>query len=265
MKTSTLRFGLPSGITFTHFSILLILPLMFSSCMDEFQASVDLSKRRYKDKEFKDPDANKLDAAANLGMMTILYLNTGDAEGNRSSASKEETDLLWASTDAFTFSQESSPSQHLHKKPLPQFLEGMYLYTGIQYIGRRSKEGLVKSALHYLEVPLYAMVERDLGKGQIFGGLGPYIGFGIGGKTKIKFAGTTTKSDSFGEDGFRRFDAGLNWTIGYRLENELALRLGYDIGLLNIAREEDLYKEWNRTISINVSYPIEKIKEKVGI
>lgn len=36
---------------------------------------------------------------------------------------------------------------------------------------------------------------------------GPYLAYGVGGKTKID--GVSEKADTFGDDGLKRFDAGL--------------------------------------------------------
>lgn len=273
MKASSLCFALPSCITFTRWGMLLLLPLLFTSCFKEFQASIDASKQRYKDKDaLIDPEANKLGPAVNLALMTTFFLETGDPEGPGSSLNNDVNDnTLWAANDlsSLSLSQSGNGIQALkYKKPAPAFIENIYILTGVEYIGRRSHEGVVKLGLHYLEIPVYAMYQRDLGDGQIFGGVGPYLALGLWGRKQLDFVGgMTTNLAAFDKDegGYKRIDAGLNWTIGYRLASELSLRLGYDIGLVNIAHPDDQYKERNRTISINVAYPIEKIKEKIGI
>jgi hypothetical protein len=263
------HFSIPIGIL----TILSFTTLLLPSCQKRaFQASIDASSRKYKDKEFNESDGTKVDPATNIGMMAVLKILGGDVTGGTHSFQDEnDTELIWASNGDATVVQTAMPSHNdpataSKKKELPPFLNDMYIYTGIQYIGRRSREGVVKVGLHYLEVPVYLMYERDLGEGQLFGGLGPYLALGLWGRKQLDFGGITNLA-AFKEEegGYQRFDAGLNWTIGYRLKSELSLRLGYDIGLVNIAHPDDAFKEWNRTWSLNVAYPIEKIKEKIGI
>jgi hypothetical protein len=245
--------------------------LCMGSCTKAmFQASIDGGNLRYKDKVVDEYDATKYMAATNLGMMAMMKVFGGDVTGG-TSFNYEPDASLWASdTDPETLILQGTQADRdellpPQKKPMPAFTENMYIYTGIQYIGRGSKEGLSRTRLHYLDIPVILMYESDMGTGQVFGGLGPYFAYGIGGKQRIDFGGSVVKSDAFGEDAHKRFDAGLCLTAGYRLPNELSIRIGYDIGMVNIARESSEFKEWVRTISLNVAYPIEKIKEELGI
>ncbi|WP_455663772.1 porin family protein [Phocaeicola sp.] len=91
----------------------------------------------------------------------------------------------------------------------------------------------------YFELPLMAAVH--LGTANNFDvvlNAGPYLAYGIGGKTKAKYSGIELSYDTFGTtsvdgetiEGFRRFDAGLGlgvafdftrWVIG--LDTQLGL------------------------------------------
>ena len=42
---------------------------------------------------------------------------------------------------------------------------------------------------------------------------GPYLAYGVGGKTKID--GVSEKADTFGDDGLKRFDAGLGLGVAF--------------------------------------------------
>ena len=75
---------------------------------------------------------------------------------------------------------------------------------------------------------------HDLGKDRkVFGGLGPYFAYGIGGKIK----GNGFSEKAFDEDfGFKRFDVGLTFTGGYNFDNQWSVGLAYDLGLANIEK-----------------------------
>ncbi len=99
--------------------------------------------------------------------------------------------------------------------------------------------------------------------GDIFGGLGPYFAYGIGGKTKINFSGRTTEMQSFDKtSGYKPFDAGLSLTAGYKIYNSFSFRFAYEFGFVNIERNAFGDKTKNSGFSLNVSYPLNKIFRK---
>lgn len=118
----------------------------------------------------------------------------------------------------------------------------------------------------YLEVPI-ALTYRNKG---FFAGLGPYIGFGIGGKTKSKaeYMGqeeTDSAAIEFGNDpdnSFAPLDYGAGLELGYEF-NSLRLSASYNFGLANVApkegvdqgKDEDLdFGYYHRVIGISVAY-----------
>ena len=79
----------------------------------------------------------------------------------------------------------------------------------------------VKFNQWYLELPINLQLRFDLSdRVNLLAATGPYLGVGIGGKTKFKAeagkASFKEKTDTFGEGGLRRFDAG--WGIGLGVE-----------------------------------------------
>ncbi|MCY7353373.1 MAG: PorT family protein [Cytophagaceae bacterium] len=143
--------------------------------------------------------------------------------------------------------------------------ERFALMTGLQLIGKGGKQedfgGTDRVRLLYLEVPVYALYQHELpNKGLVFGGLGPYFGYGLSGKYKSTFNGQTTSFDAFDKDngGFRRFDGGLAFTAGYRLPSSLQFRLAYELGLANIETGPD-NKTTNRALSVSVGYSLNKL------
>ena len=66
----------------------------------------------------------------------------------------------------------------------------------------------------YLELPLMvgARIHTASNFDLLFKG-GPYLAYGVGGKTKID--GVSEKADTFGDDGLKRFDAGLGLGVAF--------------------------------------------------
>ncbi len=117
-----------------------------------------------------------------------------------------------------------------------------------------------KITLNYIELPLNVVYKLNVGSGNFFFGLGPALAFGISGKVKlsdptdptdpglnrtakVKFDGK--KSDdipSSAKDNdahLKRFDIGANILAGYKLQNGLFFKLGYNYGILNIDPNKD--------------------------
>ena len=138
------------------------------------------------------------------------------------------------------------------------------------------------SSLYYLNVPIH--VAYKISNFQIYAG--PYVGFGIGGRSKVD---VTTNFDLGGqfsektqtikgkntpfykeiktndqlelnESPYNGFDYGLNVGLGYKVNN-LLFNVGYSYGLGNLIvrteRDNDFRKDnkiQNRAISFSVSY-----------
>jgi hypothetical protein len=124
---------------------------------------------------------------------------------------------------------------------------------GLEYVGKGAKfESGQGYSLNYLEVPLNVLYEYPLGPGSLRGGLGPYFAEGIGGGGA---------NGVYGENagGFKRFDGGLNFMVGYKLPMGLYLDLGYDLGLANIEYPNQDVTGHNRSFSINLGFQIGKL------
>jgi hypothetical protein len=130
------------------------------------------------------------------------------------------------------------------------------LRFGLGYVGRGAKlpgGGGFAINLNYLEVPVDVMYHYPAGPGELRGGLGPYFAYGIG--------GTSGTVSSFGENngGFKRFDAGLSFLLGYKLSNGVSLDLGYDLGLANVEYASQDVTGHTRTFSINAGYQVGRL------
>ncbi|MBF9140632.1 porin family protein [Hymenobacter properus] len=136
--------------------------------------------------------------------------------------------------------------------------------------------------LNYLELPVNLVYSTNGAEGgfQVFAG--PYVAMGLGGNTKADFTETNsvggvtqTQSGSFDVDVafvnekgngdkayLRRFDAGFNFGIGYKIAG-IQAQAGYGLGLGNLfpndkndPKSED--KLHNRGFQIAVSYFLQK-------
>jgi len=93
----------------------------------------------------------------------------------------------------------------------------------------------------YLQVPM-ALHFRNKG---FYAGVGPYLAFGIGGKTKVKVesggeTGSDTDAIEFGnnaDDAFAPVDYGLRAELGYEFSNFRA-SASYNLGLANAAPKD---------------------------
>ena len=103
-----------------------------------------------------------------------------------------------------------------------------------------------KQTLNYIDLSLNVVYETTCSSGSFYGGLGPGVGFGIGGKWKYKemYGSTTYTEDGsikFGndenEDHYKALQVSGNVLAGYQLKNGVFGELNYNIGINNIAIE----------------------------
>ncbi|MDI9605166.1 MAG: porin family protein [Bacteroidota bacterium] len=110
-----------------------------------------------------------------------------------------------------------------------EFAQGVAFQTGLYALTKGYKwEDAVTSNAIYLQVPLHVAAKIDFTPGTrivIHGG--PFVAYGIAGKTKA-----LVSVDTFGEDGAKRFDAGFGLGVGTEL-GRLLFDLGVDMGLLS--------------------------------
>lgn len=130
---------------------------------------------------------------------------------------------------------------------------------GLEYIGKGAKFPFAGSnntiPLNYLELPLDLRYHYPLGPGYLHGGVGPYFAYGVGGSVD----GISVYGENNG--GFKRFDAGLNFQVGYNFHG-VVLDLSYDLGLANIEYASQDVKGHNRVFSINFGYQIGRLFKK---
>jgi hypothetical protein len=98
--------------------------------------------------------------------------------------------------------------------------------------------------INYLELPLSFLYRPLLGTGHFMLGFGPYVAYGLSGKTDINVVGISGKRDikfaneytgvlPYGEY-FKRMDYGANLFFGYELQNGFFVQLNTQLGLAKI-------------------------------
>ena len=117
--------------------------------------------------------------------------------------------------------------------------------------------------LNYLEIPLLAKANFNLGGATLYGTAGPYVAMGISGQDKLtfKFDGETeteTEDIKWGSDeendDLRPLDYGLSFGAGVEI-GSIQLGASYGLGLANISAyraDDDVAK--NRVLSVSVGY-----------
>ncbi|MFV0537656.1 MAG: porin family protein [Dysgonomonas sp.] len=120
----------------------------------------------------------------------------------------------------------------------------------------------------YLQFPLYAAYRMDITYN--FGfviGAGPYLAYGIGGKTKYKLhegqfgnGSTELKFDTFGEakDHFEQLKK-LDFGVGFNIDSEFGktvIGIGYEYGILDISAYEydNNMKYQNHNVTLTLGY-----------
>ncbi len=123
---------------------------------------------------------------------------------------------------------------------------GVYLQPGVDFTRKGAENGNYKTTLNYVDIPVNFIYKPILGTGNLVLGAGPYLGIGVGGKTKFSNAGNTAAIEQdvvFTNDyntntplvpQFSKLDAGANFLAGYEFANKLSLNLKAQLGLKNI-------------------------------
>ncbi len=115
---------------------------------------------------------------------------------------------------------------------IPVVSPDYFVQTGLLFSSKGAKiEGSdVKVKLNYLEVPITFLYKPVLGEGKLLLGVGPYLGYALGGKVG--------DVDLDFDDDFKRFDAGGNLLFGYQFTDNISAQLNAQLGLVNIGQND---------------------------
>ena len=106
----------------------------------------------------------------------------------------------------------------------------------------------ITSRLSYIEVPLNAILGRQLGTGRLEVFAGPAFGLGLGGRLTEEIDDNTGKyiairpihmkknpDDPKNYDEYRNaFNVSLNFGVDYKFDNGILIQAGYNLGLTNL-------------------------------
>ncbi len=126
------------------------------------------------------------------------------------------------------------------------FIQPGVLFSTKGAKGKDSEDGSTIN-LSYVEIPVSLMYKPMLGNGRLILGVGPYAGFGVGGKIKfdgdddadIEFKNKVSATEYAASESLilRRMDFGANFAAGYEMASGLSFQLNSQLGLANLHPE----------------------------
>jgi hypothetical protein len=108
---------------------------------------------------------------------------------------------------------------------------GIDVYYNTSKLESTTDKSLEKFKSFGIEVPLYGIVQGELGSGKAFIGAGPYVGYGI--STKLDGLSLFKKNNGTGTV-MNRFDYGLAGIVGYDFEKNWQINANYKFGLADL-------------------------------
>lgn len=148
--------------------------------------------------------------------------------------------------------------------------KALFLKANVLFItkGASYEETTMGAKVSLTMNPMYIQVPIVIGYGynisnnfKIYANVGPYIAFGIGGKTTTEISGTGTSldgetSEDFFTDDVSKFDFGARLGLGVELNKKFIIGFDYDLGLLNMntGDNSDDYSVKNYTMGLTLGY-----------
>jgi hypothetical protein len=167
--------------------------------------------------------------------------------------------LIWYEDDKVNFDELPDPWNPERYYAAKKVVNGFALVTSAGYIEKGRQVFGASEHLNYLEASEALVYMHQTSGGVLYGGLGPYVAYGLGGK--VNYSGGS--EPVFGSDGYKRFDAGLHFLGEYRFKMGLSVGIGYDLGLYDKSTDPSDYTSRNRTMMLEVGYSLDKIVKKI--
>lgn len=130
------------------------------------------------------------------------------------------------------------------------FSESWSLQSGLMFTSKGFKvKDAFKARPIYLDIPILAAYKFNISDNTKFViNAGPYLAFGLGGKVKYDGGGD---EKVFGDDGWKRFDLGIQYGIGLELSDRYLINLTGQNGFIDVADGGDAK---NMSFAIGVGY-----------
>jgi opacity protein-like surface antigen len=134
------------------------------------------------------------------------------------------------------------------------FSENWSLQSGLMISSKGYKvKDYAKVRPIYLDIPILAAYKFNISDNTKFViNAGPYLAFGLGGK--VKYDGVDESDKVFGDDGWNRFDLGLQYGVGLELSDRYLINLTGQNGFICPWDVDEGDKPKNMTFSIGVGY-----------
>jgi len=187
-----------------------------------------------------------------------LIATASQAQDDNAKSSGATTFGVHAGVGMAKFNGDDEAGEKLDSKFAAKFNVGVdaqipiatdfYIQPGLNFQSKGAKfedgSDEFRLNLFYVDIPVSFVYKTA--SSHFFGGFGPYVGFGVGGKATtnvsgaedvdIEFRNDITAAELLADDKvyFKRMDAGANVFLGYEFVNGLAVKVGTQIGLTNI-------------------------------
>ena len=145
---------------------------------------------------------------------------------------------------------------HVGAKAEYNLSENLYGNAGVIFSqkGNKFSEGDVEITNNpgYIEVPINFGYRYKVSDGiSVFGETGPYLAYGICGKSKLEVDGDELKADFF-EDGVNKFDFGWGVKVGVEAA-KFQISVGYEYGITKVF-DVDGSSNHNSNLMVSVGY-----------
>ncbi|NUO03653.1 MAG: PorT family protein [Saprospiraceae bacterium] len=139
----------------------------------------------------------------------------------------------------------------------PVHFQAQLLYQGKGGTHKRKSDGANETtiAMDYVELPILGVYKHKQPFGKLYGGLGPVLGYALGGK--LEQNGETKKMFSDEIQNWKRSDFGLMLIAGVELPNGFTAGLNFNLGLKDIYDHEAANIK-NRNFSLTVGYHLQR-------
>ena len=207
-----------------------------------------------------------------IALMSVLALNVS-AQGLPKFGVEAGVNLSNSSWDVDPLDKKAKVGFQVGITADYAFTEEWHLQSGLSFTTKGAKiegrvvedgsmfDGKITVNQSYLQLPIYAAYKLEVAPGtKIVFNAGPYLAYGVGGKTKVsgdvaildQVATGSGKVDTFGSDGMlNRFDFGLGAGVGAEFGNIVAT-IRYELGLTNVGKDDLDYK--NRNAALTLGY-----------
>lgn len=106
-----------------------------------------------------------------------------------------------------------------------------------------------------MEIPVYAVGQLQLGQGNAYVGIGPYVGLGFSLKSDPGDVDLYKKDKITDKAAMQRWDFGFGAMLGYEFDFGLQINAGYKIGVINaLDAGKDDAKMLPQVLSVGIGY-----------